>query len=92
MASTSNRNPEEVQRDIEAERERLAVAVEDLRDGIGRVASLKGKLLPAASAAAFGLGFVTAGGVGATMRLLTGHGREDKAKARFGRFSRVGRH
>jgi len=91
MASTSNRNPEEVQRDIEAERERLAVAVDDLRDGIDRVASLKGKLLPAASAAAFGLGFVAAGGIGATMRLLTGRGREDRTKARFGPFSRVGR-
>jgi len=90
MASTSNRNPEQVQRDIEAERERLAVAVDDLRDGIDRVTSLKGKL-PAAIAAAFGVGFVAAGGIGATMRLLMGRGRDGRAKARFGPFSRVGR-
>jgi hypothetical protein len=91
MATNRNRNVEQVQRDIEAERERLAVAVDDLRGGIDRVASLKGKLLPAASAVAFGLGFVAAGGVGATMRLLTGRGRESRAKARFGPFSFVDR-
>jgi len=90
MATSSNRNPEQVQRDIEAERERLAGAVDDLRGGIDRMTSLKGKL-PAAIATAFGVGFVAAGGIGATMRLLTGRGREGRTKARFGPFSRVGR-
>jgi hypothetical protein len=90
MATNRSRNAEQVQHDIEAERERLAVAVDDLRDGIDRVTSLKGKL-PAAIAAAFGVGFVAAGGIGATMRLLTGRGRDERAKARFGPFSRVGR-
>jgi hypothetical protein len=90
MTTSKSRNPEQVQRDIEAERERLAVAVDDLRDGIDRVTSLKGKL-PAAIAAAFGVGFVAAGGIGATIRLLTGRGREGRTKARFGPFSRVGR-
>jgi len=90
MATSKSRNPEQVQRDIESERERLAVAIDDLRDGIDRVTSLKGKL-PAAIAAAFGVGFVAAGGIGATMRLLMGRRREDRTKTRFGPFSRVGR-
>jgi hypothetical protein len=90
MATSKSRNPEQVQRDIEAERERLAGAVDDLRGGIDRMTSLKGKL-PAAIATAFGVGFVAAGGVGATMRLLTGRGREGRTKARFAPFSRVGR-
>ena len=90
MASNKSRNAEQVQRDIEAERERLAGAVDDLRGGIDRMTSLKGKL-PAAVAAAFGAGFVAAGGIGATMRLLMGRGREGRTKARFGPFSRVGR-
>jgi hypothetical protein len=90
MATNRSRNAEQVQQDIEAERERLAGAVDDLRDGIGRVTSLKGKL-PAAIAAAFGVGFVAAGGIGATMRLLTRRGREGRTKARFGPFSFVDR-
>ena len=90
MATNKSRDAEQVQRDIEAERERLAVAVDDLRDGIGRVTSLKGKL-PAATAAAFGVGFVAAGGIGATMRLLMRRGREGRTKARFGPFSFVDR-
>ena len=51
MATSKSRNAEQVQRDIEAERDRLAVAVDDLRDGIDRMTNLKGKL-PAAIAAA----------------------------------------
>jgi hypothetical protein len=91
MANSRSRNAEQVQRDIEAERERLAVAVDDLRDGIDRVTSLKGKLLPAAAAAALGVGFVAAGGIGATMRLLMRRGREGRTKAKFGPFSFVDR-
>ena len=45
----------------------------------------------AAVAAAFGAGFVAAGGIGATMRLLMGRGREGRTKARFGPFSFVDR-
>ena len=55
-----------------------------------RIASLKGKL-PAATAAAFGVGFVVAGGIGATMRLVMRRGREGKTKAKFGPFSLVDR-
>jgi hypothetical protein len=90
MATSKSRNAEQVQREIEAQRDRLAASVDDLRDGIDRMTSLKGKL-PAAIAAAFGVGFVAAGGIGATMRLVMRRGREGRTKARFGPFSFVDR-
>jgi len=88
--TSDGRTPEEVRRDIEAERERLAEAVDDLRAGMDINAKLKGKL-PVAAAAALGLGFVVSGGIGATMRLMIRRGREGKTKARFGPFSVVDR-
>jgi len=88
--TSDGRTPEEVRRDIEAERERLADAVDDLRAGMDINAKLKGKL-PVAAAAALGLGFVVSGGIGATMRLMIRRGREGKTKARFGPFSVVDR-
>jgi hypothetical protein len=90
MATTNNRTAEQVRRDIEAERERLAFAVDDLRAGMDVNAKLKGKL-PVAAAAALGMGFVLAGGIGATMRLVMRRSREGRTKARFGPFSLVGR-
>jgi hypothetical protein len=90
MAGTNGRTPEQVRRDIEAERERLADAVDDLRSEMDVNAKLRGKL-PLAAAAALGAGFVVSGGVGATMRLLMRRSREGKTKARFGPFSLVDR-
>jgi hypothetical protein len=94
MATRNGRSAAEVRRDIEAERERLAVAVDDLRAGIGEAtdigAKLKGKL-PVATAAALGAGFILAGGIGATMRLVMRRGREGRTKAKFGPFSLVDR-
>jgi hypothetical protein len=90
MATTKNRTAEQVRRDIEAERDRLASAADDLRAGMDINAKLKGKL-PVAAAAALGLGFVVSGGIGATMRLLMRRGREGRTKARFGPFSLVDR-
>ena len=90
MATTKNRTAEQVRRDIEAERDRLASAADDLRAGMDINAKLKGKL-PVAAAAALGLGFVASGGIGATMRLLMRRGREGRTKARFGPFSFVDR-
>ena len=90
MATTSNRSTEQVRRDIEAERERLADAVDDLRSGLDPGTMLKGKI-PIAAAAAFGAGFLLSGGIGATMRLIFRRGREGDEKARFGRFSFVDR-
>jgi hypothetical protein len=90
MATTKNRTAEQVRRDIEVERDRLAIAADDLRAGMDVNAKLKGKL-PVAAAAALGLGFVASGGIGATMRLLMRRGREGRTKARFGPFSLVDR-
>jgi hypothetical protein len=90
MATTNSRTAEQVRRDIEAERERLALAVDDLRAGMDVNAQLKGKL-PIAAAAALGIGFVFSGGIGATMRLLMRRSREGRTKARFGPFSLVDR-
>jgi hypothetical protein len=90
MATTNGRTPEQVRRDIEAERERLADAVDDLRSEMDVNAKLRGKL-PLAAAAALGAGFVVSGGIGATMRLVMRRSREGKTKARFGPFSLVNR-
>lgn len=94
MAATNSRTPEDVRRDIASEREQLADAVDDLRAGIDEATDVTGKLrarLPLVTAGALGAGFVLAGGVGATMRLLFRRGREGKEKARFGRFAFVDR-
>ena len=90
MATSDGRTTEQVRRDIEAERERLANTVDDLRAGMDVNARLKGKL-PVAAAAALGIGFVVAGGIGATMRLLMRRSQESRTKARFGPFSLVDR-
>jgi len=90
MAGTNGRTPEQVRRDIEAERDRLADAVDDLRSEMDINAKLQSKL-PLAAAAALGAGFVVSGGIGATMRLLMRRSREGKTKARFGPFSLVDR-
>ncbi len=94
MAPTNGRTAEQVRRDIEAEREQLAGAVDDLRAGIGDAADISGKLrskLPLVAAGALGAGFLLAGGLGATMRLLARRGREGTTKAKLGPFSLVDR-
>ncbi len=90
MARTNERTTDDVRRDIAAERDQLADAVENLRAGIGEVTDVAGKLrarLPVVAAAAVGVGFFVAGGIGASMRYLARRGREGKEKARVGRFS-----
>jgi len=77
--ASNGRTPAAIRRDIEAEREQLAQAVEELREGLGEVTDVAGKLrarLPAVAAGALGAGFFLAGGIGATMRLLARKGRE----------------
>jgi hypothetical protein len=77
--SLNGRTPETVRREIEAERRELAAAVEQLRDGLGDVADVSGKLrskMPVVAAGALGAGFFLAGGIGATMRYLARKGRE----------------
>jgi hypothetical protein len=78
-ASVNGRTPDAVRREIESEREQLAHAVEELREGLGDATDVAGKLrakLPAVAAGALGAGFFLAGGIGATMRLLARKGRE----------------
>jgi len=84
------RQPEDVRREIEAEREQLADAVDDLRGAADLGAALRPKL-PLLAAGAAGAGFFLAGGIGATMRLLARRGREGRTKAKAGRFSLVDR-
>jgi len=90
MAGANGRTPEQVRLDIEAERNRLAAAVDDLRAGMDVNAKLKDKL-PVAAIAALGAGFVISGGIGATMRLLMRRSREGHEKARFGPFALIDR-
>jgi len=90
MANTE----QELRREIEQERVRLAEAVGTLRDEIGEAADVGGKMrskLPLVAAGAFGLGFLKAGGVGATMRLLFRRQREGDEKAAVGRFRLIDR-
>jgi hypothetical protein len=70
MAGTDER---QLRREVSAEREQLADAVQQLRTELGDATNIGGKLrsnLPAAAAGALGLGFVAAGGIRATMRLI----------------------
>ena len=95
MAQTRNsRTTEDVRRELESERERLAQAVDSLRAEVKDATDVGAKLqgnLPVVGAVALGAGFFLAGGVGATMRLLFRRGREGKEKARIGRFSFIDR-
>jgi hypothetical protein len=75
MAGSNARSPEQVRREIEAHREELAGAVEELRAATDVGAKLKAKL-PVVAAGALGAGFLLAGGIGATMRLLARRSRE----------------
>ena len=88
--AAETRTPEQIRSEIESERERLASAVDSLREGMNVSSALRGKL-PVAAAAALGVGFVVAGGIGATMRLIMRRSREGETKARFGPFRLVER-
>jgi hypothetical protein len=90
--AANGRSPADVRRDIARERDELAGAVDDLRTGIGEAtdvsARLRGKM-PLFAAGAAGAGFLLAGGVGATMRLVARRGREGRERARLGCFAVV---
>jgi shikimate kinase len=84
------RTAEQVRKDIEAERDQLATAVEQLRESIGDATNVTAKVkekLPLVAGGAASVGFVLAGGIGATMRYFARRGREPKERARVGRFS-----
>ena len=78
MASSNNRTLDDVRREIESEREQLAGAAETLREEIGEATNVGAKLranLPAVAIGAVGVGFLLAGGMGATARLIFRRGR-----------------
>jgi len=94
MAGSNSRSVADVRRDIENEREQLAGAAESLRDSLEEVTDVRGKLranLVPAAIGALGVGFLLAGGVGATARLIFRRGREGETKAQVGRFRLVNR-
>jgi hypothetical protein len=87
---STTRTPEEIRSELDAERAQLANAVEHLRGELGEAADITGKLkskLPVVAGAAASVGFVLAGGVGATMRYFARRGRESDEKLRVGRWS-----
>jgi hypothetical protein len=94
MAAGNSRTTDQVRRELESERERLAHAVDSLRAEVKEATDLSAKIrgnLPIVAAGALGAGFFLAGGIGATMRLVFRRGREGQEKARFGPFSFVRR-
>ena len=94
MAGSNSRTVADVQREIETERDQLAGAAESLRESISEATDISGKLranLPAVTVGALGVGFLLAGGVGATARLIFRRGRGGETKGRAGRFRLVDR-
>jgi hypothetical protein len=84
----------QLREELRTERAALADAVGDLRGAVGRAADLGSKVrakLPLVAASAFGLGFLKAGGIGATMRFVMRRGRDGHVKGKAGRFRLVGR-
>ena len=90
----AEKSDEQIREELRTERAALADAVGDLRGAVGEATDVSGKLrakLPLAAAGAFGLGFLKAGGIGATARLLMRRSREGDVKAKAGRFRLVDR-
>jgi hypothetical protein len=94
MAGSNSRTLADVKHEIETEREQLADAADALRESFSEATDVRAKLranLPAATIGALGIGFLLAGGVGATARLIFRRGREGETKAQAGRFRLVDR-
>jgi hypothetical protein len=85
-----DRTTADVRTEIVAERDQLASAVDDLRDAADLTSKLRAKV-PVLAVGGAATGFVLAGGIGATMRLLARRGREGHRKVRAGRFTLVDR-
>jgi hypothetical protein len=84
------RTADVVRTEIVAEREQLASAVDELRGAADLTSKLQTKL-PVLAVGGAVTGFVLAGGIGATMRLIARRGREGHEKVRAGRFTLVDR-
>jgi hypothetical protein len=94
MAARNDRTPEQVRLELEAERERLAQAVNTLRAGVKDATDVKAKVrdnLPVVAAGALAAGFLLAGGIGATLRLLFGNREDEGREIRVGRYSIIDR-
>jgi hypothetical protein len=93
MAQARNdRGVEDVRRDLEHERDQLASAADSLRQNIEETTNFTGRMrskLPLVAGGALAVGFVLAGGTGATARLIFRRGREGTTVARFGGFRLV---
>lgn len=90
----ASKGEEKLRSELQDERVALADAVDTLRDEVAAAADISSKLkakLPLVAIGAFGLGFVKAGGIGATVRLVLRRGREGEEKAKAGRFSLIDR-
>ncbi len=73
------RSPEVVRGEIAVERERLATAVDELRNRLGEATDVERQVrsrIAVLAPAAFATAFVVSGGVGATMRYFARRGRE----------------
>jgi len=94
MADRSTRSADSIRREIEVEREGLAGAAESLREQLGEITDVTGKLrenLPAVAVGALCVGFLFAGGVGATARLIFRKSREGEIRAVLGPYVLVER-
>jgi hypothetical protein len=79
MGVPETRTPEAVRREIEAERAQLAAAVSSLRGRLGEAADVGTHVrsrMRLFMPAGFAAGFLLAGGVGASMRLVARRSRE----------------
>jgi hypothetical protein len=91
-AEGAQRSEQELRSELREERTRLTEAVEALRTELSLATGSKLRpKLPVVAASALAVGFVTSGGIGATMRLLMRRSREGKTQAMLGRFRLVER-
>ena len=94
MAARNDRTTEQVRLELEAERERLALAVDTLRAGVKDATDVRAKVrdnLPVVAAGALAAGFLLAGGIGAMVRLLFSRDEDKAREIRVGRYSIIDR-
>ena len=94
MAARNSRTTEDIRCELEAEREGLAQAVDTLRADVKEATDVSAKVrdnLPVATAGALAVGFLLAGGIGATMRFFARRSREGDEVVRLGRYVVVDR-
>ena len=93
MATVEARTAEnhtELRRELARERLELVRAIESLRSSTNMRGVLDGRL-PLMAAAAFGAGFVLAGGIGATARLVFRRRRDARTLLALGPFALIER-